>query len=187
MSIRIPQFINDCTILRNAVEFAIFAHAGQVRKYDGEPYVVHPIDVCEILYTAGETDTDLLVAALLHDVVEDTHYSVGDIEEMFNPVVAHYVAGLTAPSIMIKSVATRKHSKQVDLEFLIQQCDAVKTIKIADIISNTKDWHNFTESYCVIYVGEKSKALSHIGYANKTLTEHALSVFSTMPHITEVS
>ncbi|BCD67976.1 bifunctional (p)ppGpp synthetase/guanosine-3',5'-bis(diphosphate) 3'-pyrophosphohydrolase [Nitratiruptor sp. YY09-18] len=76
-----------------ALEFAIRAHEGQKRK-SGEPYVVHPILVATI--TAYITnDETMIIAALLHDVVEDTPYTLEDIESRFGDEVAHLVEGLT--------------------------------------------------------------------------------------------
>lgn len=79
--------------LRKAYLFAHSLHAGQLRK-SGEPYIVHPIAVAEILseYRLDETS---LVAALLHDVVEDTHVSVQEVEKQFGTNVASIVDGLT--------------------------------------------------------------------------------------------
>ncbi|MEY2987832.1 MAG: hypothetical protein RJB13_1353, partial [Pseudomonadota bacterium] len=79
--------------LRAAYQFAHSLHAGQLRK-SGEPYIVHPIAVAEILaeYKMDETS---LIAALLHDVVEDTHVSVKEVESQFGESVASIVDGLT--------------------------------------------------------------------------------------------
>lgn len=79
--------------LRAAYQFAHSLHAGQLRK-SGEPYIVHPIAVAEILaeYKMDETS---LIAALLHDVVEDTHVSVKEVEAQFGESVASIVDGLT--------------------------------------------------------------------------------------------
>lgn len=79
--------------LRAAYQFAHSLHAGQLRK-SGEPYIVHPIAVAEILaeYKMDETS---LIAALLHDVVEDTHVSVKEVEAQFGANVAAIVDGLT--------------------------------------------------------------------------------------------
>lgn len=79
--------------LKTAYLFAHSLHSGQLRK-SGEPYIVHPIAVAEILaeYKMDETS---LVAALLHDVVEDTHVSVQEVETQFGANVAAIVDGLT--------------------------------------------------------------------------------------------
>jgi GTP pyrophosphokinase/guanosine-3',5'-bis(diphosphate) 3'-pyrophosphohydrolase len=76
-----------------ALEFAIKAHDGQARK-SGEPYIVHPILVSSIVaYFNG--DKEMIIAALLHDVVEDTEYTLEYVEEHFGDKVAHLVNGLT--------------------------------------------------------------------------------------------
>lgn len=79
--------------LRLAYRFAHSLHSGQLRK-SGEPYIVHPIAVAEILaeYRMDETS---LIAAILHDVVEDTHVSVQEVEKQFGANVASIVDGLT--------------------------------------------------------------------------------------------
>lgn len=88
-------YLNSAAIerLRKAYQFAHSLHAGQLRK-SGEPYIVHPIAVAEILseYRMDETS---LIAALLHDVVEDTHVSVEEVEKQFGPNVSSIVDGLT--------------------------------------------------------------------------------------------
>ena len=61
--------------------FAIEAHGDQRRKYTGEPYVVHPIQVADILEKEVEATTEMLAAAILHDVVEDTPVTLRDIKE----------------------------------------------------------------------------------------------------------
>ena len=79
--------------IKAALEFSKEAHKGQKRK-SGEPYVVHPILVAAITaYVTG--DTVMIVAALLHDVVEDTYYSIEDIRDRFGEDVAHLVEGMT--------------------------------------------------------------------------------------------
>jgi RelA/SpoT family (p)ppGpp synthetase len=76
-----------------ALELSLNAHKGQTRK-SGEPYIVHPILVAAI--TAKISNDEMMVqAALLHDVVEDTHYTIDELEEEFGYDVAHMVEGLT--------------------------------------------------------------------------------------------
>jgi RelA/SpoT family (p)ppGpp synthetase len=82
----------DATVSK-ALDFAIRAHDGQARK-SGEPYVIHPILVGAIVASLSG-DTTMVVAALLHDVVEDTPFTLETIENDFGSDVAHIVAGLT--------------------------------------------------------------------------------------------
>lgn len=76
-----------------ALDLAHEAHNGQLRK-SGEPYIVHPILVAAIT-AAFSSDETMVQAALLHDVVEDTHYNIEDLEREFGDDVAHMVEGLT--------------------------------------------------------------------------------------------
>ena len=76
-----------------ALELSLTAHDGQQRK-SGEPYIVHPILVAAIT-AAFSNDETMVQAALLHDVVEDTHFNIEDLEREFGDDVAHMVEGLT--------------------------------------------------------------------------------------------
>ncbi|MBO0223062.1 HD domain-containing protein, partial [Vibrio parahaemolyticus] len=77
-------------------EFAFAAHQGQLRK-SGEPYIVHPVAVAEILAELG-LDAGTLMAGLLHDTVEDTEVKPEDIEERFGTAVRRIVEGETKVS-----------------------------------------------------------------------------------------
>lgn len=79
--------------LEEALRFSKHSHQEQFRK-SGEPYVVHPILVASIV-AAITNDESMVVAALLHDVVEDTDVTIEEIEELFGKDVAHLVSGLT--------------------------------------------------------------------------------------------
>ncbi|NUR72626.1 MAG: bifunctional (p)ppGpp synthetase/guanosine-3',5'-bis(diphosphate) 3'-pyrophosphohydrolase [Hamadaea sp.] len=83
----------DTTVVRKAYVTAKRAHEGQFRK-SGEPYVTHPVAVAQILADLG-MDTTTLVAALLHDTVEDTPYTLELLREDFGDEVAHLVDGVT--------------------------------------------------------------------------------------------
>ena len=84
---------NDLDRIRKAYEFADQAHAGQVRK-SGEPYILHPLAVAEILVDM-QLDATTLEAALLHDVVEDTTVTLEDVRETFGFTCAMLVDGVT--------------------------------------------------------------------------------------------
>ncbi|MBX6354869.1 MAG: bifunctional (p)ppGpp synthetase/guanosine-3',5'-bis(diphosphate) 3'-pyrophosphohydrolase [Micromonosporaceae bacterium] len=83
----------DASILRHAYRIAESKHRGQLRK-SGEPYITHPLAVAQILAELG-MDTTTLVAALLHDTVEDTSYTLQELRRDFGPEVAHLVDGVT--------------------------------------------------------------------------------------------
>jgi GTP pyrophosphokinase len=83
----------DINKIRRAFECALEAHDGQLRK-NGEPYVIHPIEVADIITDMG-LDTDSICAGLLHDCVEDTHVSYNDIKTQFGVQIADLVDGVT--------------------------------------------------------------------------------------------
>ena len=84
---------SDISILRRSYSIAENMHRGQVRK-SGEPYITHPLAVAQICAELG-MDTTTLVAALLHDTVEDTQYTLQALHGDFGPEVAHLVDGVT--------------------------------------------------------------------------------------------
>ena len=81
-------------IIERAYRFAKEAHHG-IRRRSGEPYIMHPIAVAKIVLQEIGLGSTSICAALLHDVVEDTEYSVEDIEQNFGPKIAQLVEGLT--------------------------------------------------------------------------------------------
>ena len=83
----------DMSKIISAYEFAAQAHDGQKRS-SGEPYIIHPVSVSFILLDLG-MDTDTICAAMLHDVVEDTQVSLGEIKKLFGQDVAMLVDGVT--------------------------------------------------------------------------------------------
>lgn len=82
--------------VRQAYEFARKAHGGQRRK-TGEPYIIHPIAVARIAGVELGLDSNVIIAAFLHDVVEDTEYSLEDVRSRFGDDVAALVRVVTKP------------------------------------------------------------------------------------------
>ena len=82
-------------MLERAIQFATQAHKGQFRKYTGEPYITHPLAVMEIVKGVPGHTPEMLVAAVLHDVVEDTDVSLMEIQEEFGDAVSDLVLHLT--------------------------------------------------------------------------------------------
>ena len=91
--IEAPAYVRDSDLLGAALSVAARAHRGQTR-HDGSPYLAHPLRVCELLADIG-ADEPTLAAALLHDGVEDSELTVGDVVERFGVEVGELVAALT--------------------------------------------------------------------------------------------
>jgi (p)ppGpp synthase/HD superfamily hydrolase len=79
---------------RHAQAFATERHAGQRRESDGAPFMMHPLEVAELLHDGGYRD-EVVAAGILHDVLEDTDVECPDLEDRFGPEVAGLVAALT--------------------------------------------------------------------------------------------
>lgn len=126
----------DKKMIRQAFEVAMDAHNGQRRK-SGEAYIFHPLSVAQITASEIGLDATSIAAALLHDVVEDTAYTLKDIERLFNETIARIVNGLTKISYL-------KQEKDVSLQaenfrkMLLTLNDDVRVIiiKIADRLHN---------------------------------------------------
>ena len=84
----------ELDIVQKAFDFANEAHKG-VRRRSGEPYIIHPIEVAKIVVSDIGLGYKSIVAALLHDVVEDTEYTSEDIRNLFGDKIASLVDGLT--------------------------------------------------------------------------------------------
>jgi GTP pyrophosphokinase len=134
--------INFTQSVENAVLFCIKAHKNQFRK-SGEPYVIHPILTASITAYFSNNET-MVIATLLHDVVEDTQYKLDDIREIFNNDVAYMVDGLTKiVEIRDNQFSNKTNKKQLAsaLSFrkmLIASIDDVRilVIKLCDRVHN---------------------------------------------------
>src|SRR5512132_1675653 len=91
--VRVASPDADVELLRRAYVFSAFEHKGQVR-HSGEPYLVHPLEVADILADM-RLDVVTIAAGLLHAVVEDTLATLERIKELFGDEVAHVVEGVT--------------------------------------------------------------------------------------------
>jgi len=143
-------------MIKEARAFATKAHEGQIRKYTGEPYITHPVAVALLVHKVT-SDSDMIAAALLHDVVEDTDISLDDIGKEFGGKIAYLVEGLTDVSIF--SDGNRKVRKEIDRMHISQFSDKVKTIKLADLIDNSKSICKYDPKFAAVYMLEKKALL----------------------------
>lgn len=123
--------------IRSAYEYAVQAHGTQ-QRYNGEPYIVHPLAVADIL-TELEVDADTLVAALLHDTVEDTGKTIEEVEAEFGEDVASLVDGVTKLSRIPYSSKEEIQAENFRKMFLAMARDIrVVLIKLADRLHNMR-------------------------------------------------
>jgi guanosine-3',5'-bis(diphosphate) 3'-pyrophosphohydrolase len=125
----------DKKLIRKAFNLAVEAHKG-VRRKSGEPYIFHPIAVAQIVAKDIGLGATSIACALLHDVVEDTDYTLEDMEQMFNPKIRQIIDGLTK----ITDLAEQDISIQAEnfRKMLLTLSDDVRVIliKLADRLHN---------------------------------------------------
>ena len=136
-SIRKYHPSDDLSMIEKAYQLADNAHKDQKRK-SGEPYIIHPLCVAIILADL-EMDKETIAAGLLHDVVEDTDYTVEDIENIFGPKIAQIVDGLTKISGGIFGDRASAQAENFKKLLLTMSNDIrVILIKIADRLHNMR-------------------------------------------------
>ncbi len=131
-------------MIRRAFEFAREAHQG-VRRKSGEPYILHPLAVAKIAVKEIGLGTKSAVAALLHDVVEDTDYTVEDIANLFGPKIASLVDGLTKISEVMGSNTTKQAESFRKMILTLADDVRVILIKIADRLHNMRTLDSMPE------------------------------------------
>ena len=127
----------DLGLIDEAVAYAREKHKGQLRK-DGSPYIIHPLAVAEIVAETG-LDTDAVIAALLHDCIEDTDASFDDIARRFGQTVAELVEGVTKLTRVEYSTQEEQQVENLRKMFMAMSKDIrVVLIKICDRLHNTR-------------------------------------------------
>ena len=160
-------------IERKALIFASRAHAavGQKRKYTGQDYIVHPIAVAEIVRSVPHT-SDMVAAALMHDVVEDTGVPLDKIVLEFGSEIAELVYWLT--DISVPTDGSREMRKAIDRTHTASAPAAAQTIKLADLIDNTKTISVHDPDFWKVYRREKLLLLEVLTKGDRTLWERAM-------------
>jgi (p)ppGpp synthase/HD superfamily hydrolase len=161
----------DTPFLQKAVVFATKAHEGQVRKYTGEPYIVHPIEVATILHDTlmAQCPNDLIrarlklnyehviAAAVLHDTVEDCNVTFTEIDREFGEATSDVLVWVT--DCITKEQGNRATRKRLEAQKLAHAPLEAKLIKLCDNQSNTKSIVENDPNFAVVYLKEKDAAL----------------------------
>lgn len=158
-----------------ARRYATKAHAGagQRRKYTDEPYIVHPAAVVELVRSVTDNEA-MLAAAWLHDTVEDTPSTLNDIISHFGEEVAQLVEMLTdshppdAKNRAARKLAHFRHTARASAE--------AQTIKLADIIDNTRSIIHFDAHFARVYLVEKRVQISLLTAGHPTLWQQASTI-----------
>lgn len=162
-------------VVEKARVFATAAHAavGQLRKYTNEPYIVHPFEVAMTVKQVGGTP-EMIAAAFLHDVVEDTHVTLEVIEREFGPEVKEMVYFLT--DVSRPEMGNRARRKAIDREHISRADSRVQTIKLADIISNCTSIVKYDPGFAKVYLEEKRLQLKVLTKGDKILLDRARKI-----------
>jgi len=153
-----------------ALEFAREAHKDQRRKYTLEPYVNHCINVSKKVANVNSTE-DTIIAALLHDTVEDTSVSLEQITDLFGDIVSRLVYEVT--DVSLKTDGNRRQRKEIDRQHLAKASPEGQTIKLADLIDNTYSIEIHDPNFARVYMREKKALLEVLILGNKELMEEA--------------
>ena len=155
--------------------FATAAHAAvkQVRKYTGEPYIVHPAAVVALVKSVPHTEL-MVCAAWLHDVIEDTGVKLELIAKEFGSEIATAVNWLTDQAK--PSDGNRKARKKLERERIAHAPYAVKTVKLADLIDNSKSIFALDPDFAKVYLQEKELLLDVLSDGDQTLYKQAKQI-----------
>src|SRR5215211_1563238 len=134
----------DLELLRRAYVFSALEHKGQVR-HSGEPYLVHPLEVADLLADM-KLDVVAVSAGLLHDVVEDTLTTPERINELFGPEIAHVVEGVTKIGAIPFSSSEERQAENFR-KMLLAMVDDIRVIlvKLADRLHNMRTLHHLPD------------------------------------------
>src|SRR5687767_12978654 len=134
----------DVELLRRAYVFSAFEHKRQVR-HSGEPYLVHPLEVADLLADM-KLDVVAVAAGLLHDIVEDTQTPIERIEELFGPEIAHIVEGVTKLGAIPFSSSEERQAENFR-KMLLAMVDDIRVIlvKLADRLHNMRTLHHLPD------------------------------------------
>jgi (p)ppGpp synthase/HD superfamily hydrolase len=159
-------------MVERARVFATAAHAAvaQLRKYTNEPYIVHPAEVASIVQSRPH-DPEMVAAAWLHDVVEDTGVTLETVRAEFGDRVAELVGWLT--DVSRPDHGNRAARKAVDRAHSAMAPAEAQTVKLADVISNTRSILAHDAKFARTYLEEKRLLLAVMDKGDPVLLAEA--------------
>jgi hypothetical protein len=162
---------------QHAREFATRHHESinHRRKYTDEPYITHPAAVVELVRGVTHTET-MLAAAWLHDVVEDTNATLAEVEQVFGVRVASQVEMLT--DISKPEDGNRAARKAIDRAHTAKASPEAKTIKLADLIDNSRTILAHDPKFAKVYLEEKRQLLDVLQEGDYRLMKMAKAILA---------
>jgi (p)ppGpp synthase/HD superfamily hydrolase len=171
----LPSFYSIKDLELRASAFAAYKHGlkGQRRKYTGEPYIVHPGNVANILRLVG-ADAILLAAAWCHDLLEDTDTTFPELEQVLCREVAELVYWVTNRSR--PEGGNRAARKRIDHQHIGIATIPAKTLKLADLIDNSRSILTRDPKFAVVYLAEKKALLEVLTEGDEALYRQATGI-----------
>jgi GTP diphosphokinase / guanosine-3',5'-bis(diphosphate) 3'-diphosphatase len=164
--------MNNLANLLQAISFSAKKHRYQTRKgVNGEPYINHPIEVANILANVGNvTDFNILIAAILHDTVEDTETTAEELTNLFGEKVCRIVLEVTDDKLLPKDerkLLQIEHSPHLSVEAK-QVKLADKINNVSDILNNPPDWSDERKREYIVWA---KKVVAGLRGVNTNLDE----------------
>jgi (p)ppGpp synthase/HD superfamily hydrolase len=174
-------------VVQKAQVFAIAAHSAvqQKRKYTGEPYFVHPAEVARIVAGVPGSTPDMVAAAWLHDVVEDTDCTFTDIHMAFGIDIATLVQWLT--DVSKPEDGNRAVRKAIDRAHTAEAPAEAQTVKVCDLLSNTKSIVAHDPEFARVYLAEKRELLAVLTKAHPDVLAEAYRVLDNSEKALQLS
>lgn len=147
--------------------------AGQTRKYTVEPYINHPAAVVDLVRGVAHTP-QMLAAAWLHDVVEDTDTKLDELRQKFGHEVACLVGMLT--DVSTPNDGNRAARKAIDRSHTAKASPAAKTIKLADVIDNSHSIIERDPKFAEVFLAEKAALLEVLAEGDPCLYSRAMQI-----------
>lgn len=172
-------FTGECVTIvmsefvHKAYQFAKKAHKGQKRKYTFEPYINHPVEVMQIVSTVPHTE-EMLAAALGHDLYEDCGITYDEFAKEFGIITAWYIDQLS--DVSKPEDGNRAKRKEIDRQHTATAHPNAKTIKLADLISNSRSIVKHDKDFARVYIKEKELLLEVLTEGDATLYAQAKQI-----------
>lgn len=165
-------------LMKKALEFATKAHEGVYRKWSTEPYVEHPKRVAAIVAAAG-FGPEVVAAAYLHDVVEDTAITAAEIEAEFGPKVAALVSEVTKPVLVPRP--KRAVRRKAFWEHLAKSSYEGASIKLADVLDNSRNVVEVNPKFAAVYLPEMRESMASLTHGHPGLYARLHSHLASLP------
>jgi (p)ppGpp synthase/HD superfamily hydrolase len=172
------SIINTNRLCSRAAKFAAEKHKYQKRNYTREPYFNHCVEVAVTLEWAGE-DEETICAGLLHDTIEDTPTTFFELVDVFGVDIATLVSEVTDIAPPTEGM-NRAQRKEIERNHLRAASPRGKSVKLADIMSNTVSIAERDPGFAKVYLPEKKLLLPFLREGNPLLYERASAIVAKL-------